>query len=152
MFTRRQMLRKLSYSAVAILLWPRVATSESSSKEENPRQFRWRVPKIHFETVKKELTFEGEIEKEQNTKGVWVFIFIGAVLIPYLAKAVLALRREIVHGGIVIDTRGEKIDIDTDKNLPGGVIVLITSEGTQIYERNDISDPAELVSALIKGF
>lgn len=151
MVTRRQILRKVAYFVGAIPLWPIIATAESFSKDKKSRQFRWRVPSVHFETVKKELTFEGTVEKEQDSKGVFVFIFIGAVLIPYLARAVLALHREIVHGGIIIDTRGEKIDIDTDKSLPGGVIVLRTPEGTQLIERNDISDPAELVGALMKG-
>ena len=107
---------------------------------------------MHFETVKNELHFEGGITREKDAKGVpLVFIFVGVVLLPYLAKAVLTLRREIVHGGIVIDTRGEKIDIDTDKSLPGGVIVVVTPKGTQLYDRSDIGNPAELVSALMKG-
>ena len=151
MITRRQALIELSYSATCMLLWSKLLLAESSNTDSITRKFLWRVPEAHFETVKRELTFDGDVQKEQDTKGVWVFIFIGAVLIPYLAKAILALRREIVNGGIIIDTRNDKIKIDTDKSLPGGIIVLITPEGTTLYERSEISDPSELVTALSKG-
>lgn len=77
--------------------------------------------------------------------------FAGVVLLPSLAKAVLALRREIVRGGIVIDTRGKEIDIQTDKKLPGSVIVVITPDGSDFYEADEIDSLSELVKALRKG-
>ena len=152
MFTRRQFLKSLILSTVGLGLMAKLNRAETATNKDRPYDFHWRVPKVHFETVKKELTFEGEITEEKDAKGLpLVFIFVGAVLLPYLANAILALRREIVHGGVVIDTRGNKIVIDTDKSLPGGVILVVTSEGTEFYEREQISDPTELVSALMKG-
>lgn len=152
MITRRHFLRSIALSAVALDLRPRLLMAQTTSDQNRPRKFEWRVPVVHFETVKKELQFEGVVTQEKDAKGVpLVFIFVGAVLLPYLAKAILALRREIVHGGVVIDTRGDKIDIDTDKRLPGGVIVMVTPEGSKFYERDEIGNPTELVSALMKG-
>ena len=152
MNNRRQFLKSLALGAFAFLFKFKKGMAQPIGEDESMRKFEWRVPKVHFETVKKELSFEGEIKPEKDAKGVsLVMIFVGAVLLTYLAKAVLALRREIIHGGIVIDTRGEKIYIDTDKSLPGGIIVMVTPEGTQLYERDEIGDPAELVSALMKG-
>lgn len=152
MITRRDLLKSLALGAAGVGFWSWLTSAKAGTENDRPREFRWRVPTVHFDTVKNELRFEGEITQEKDAKGVpLVFIFVGAVLLPYLAKAVLALRREIVHGGIVIDTRGEKIDIYTDKSLPGGVIVLVTPKGTQLYERDEIGNPAELVSALMKG-
>jgi hypothetical protein len=145
------MLKDLGYSAAALLIYPKLVAAKSSSQNEISQQFSWRVPKVHFETVKNELTFQGNIEKEKDTKGAFVYIFIGAVLIPYLAKAVLALRREIVQGGIVIDTTGERINIDTDKSLPGSIIVVKSLNGTEIYEKDEIENPTELVNVLMKG-
>jgi hypothetical protein len=151
MINRRELLEKiiLSFTVVAFSPWRLFA--QSTSGDDRPLEFQWRVPQAHFETVKNELQFDGKIERENDSKGILIYIFVGAVLLPYLAKAVLALRREIVHGGIVIDTTGEKIDIDTDKSLPSGLIVMRTSEGAQLFERDEISDPAELVGALMKG-
>ena len=152
MITRRNLLKSLVLGAAGVGFWPWLSSAKAAPGNDHPREFRWRVPKVHFETVKNELHFEGKITREKDAKGLpLVFIFVGVVLLPYLAKAVLTLRREIVHGGIVIDTRGEKIDIDTDKSLPGGVIVVVTPKGTQFYDRTDIGNPAELVSALMKG-
>jgi hypothetical protein len=151
MITRRHFLKSIVLSA-GIGLCPRLIIAQTDSDEERSRRFLWRVPKVHFETVKNELHFDGVITKEKDAKGVpLVYIFIGAVLIPYLAKALLALRREIVQGGVVIDIRGDEIDIDTDKSLPSGVIVIVTNEGAQLYERDEIGNPAELVRALMKG-
>ena len=152
MISRRYLLKILALSAAALGLRPRLLMAQTASDQDRPRKFQWRVPEVHFETVKNELQFEGVVTQEKDAKGVpLVYIFIGAVLIPYLAKAILALRREIVRGGVVIDTRGDEIDIDTDKSLPGGVIVMVTPEGTQLYERDEIGNPADLVSALMKG-
>lgn len=149
--TRRHVLKLLSLSTAAIMLWPRLLSSATASGDESPREFRWRVPIAHFETVKKELRFEGEITEEKDTKGLpLVFIFVGVVLLPYLAKAILAIRREIVYGGVLIDTRGDKIKIDTDKSLSSGVIVIVTPDGTQLYERDEIENPTEMVEALTK--
>jgi hypothetical protein len=152
MISRRYLLKILALSAAALGLRPRLFMAQTASDQDLPRKFQWRVPKVHFETVKNELQFEGVVTQEKDAKGVpLVFVFVGAVLLPYLAKAVLALRREIVRGGVVIDTRGDEIDIDTDKSLPGGVIVMVTSEGTQLYERDEIGNPTDLVGALMKG-
>jgi hypothetical protein len=152
MITRRSLLRSMAFAAASLGGWPWSSSAKSATGNDRPREFRWRVNKVHLETVKSALRFEGEITQEEDAKGIpLVFIFVGAVLLPYLAKAILALRRDIVHGGIVIDTRGEKIDISTDKSLPGGVIVMITPQDTRLYERDEIGNPAELVSALTKG-
>ena len=150
--TRRHLLKSVALGAVSISFWPYLLRAATASENNGPREFRWRVPKVHSETVSNELRFEGEVLTEKDAKGVpLVFIYVGVVLIPYLAKAVLALRREIVYGGVIIDTRGKKIDIDTDKSLAGGVIIIVTSDGTQLYERDEIADPKELVSELMKG-
>ena len=151
MINRRALLKKLVFGLIGLNFLSRRTSAQEVSGDERELNFQWRVPQAHLETVKNELRFNGEIKEEQGTKGGWIFVFIGVVLIPYLAKAVLALRREIIHGGIVIDTRGDKINIDTDKSLPGGVIVMVSKESTEIFERNEISDPTELVSALMKG-
>lgn len=152
MITRRHFLKSVTLSTAVLGLCPRLLTAQTDSDQDRPRKFLWRVPKVHFETVKNELHFDGVVTKEKDAKGVpLVYVFVGAVLVPYLAKAVLALRREIVHGGVVIDIRGKEIDIETERNLPSGVIVIVTKQGAQLYERDEIGNPAELVSALMKG-
>jgi len=122
----------------------------AATAEETPQGFRWRVPVAHLETVKDNLRFEGTVAEEE-VRGVMVFIFVGAELLPYLADAVLALRREIVYGGVVIDTRGPEIVIENDKRLDSGVIVVVTPNGSDFYERDDIEAPTELIAALLKG-
>jgi hypothetical protein len=109
-----------------------------------------------LETVEKKLRsedakFDGEVKAEKDTKGLVVFIFVGAVLVPYLVDAVLALRREINYGGVVIDTRGSEVVIDNDPRLDGGTLVVITAEGVETHQRDDIVDPTQLISALISA-
>jgi hypothetical protein len=150
--TRRQFLKSIALGLATIGLWPTLSRSQTDSQKDRPQEFRWQVPSAHFETVRQELHFEGKIEKNQDAKGLpLVYIFVGTVLLPYLAKAILALRRDIVHGGVVIDTRGKKIEIDTDKGLPGGVIVVVTPNGTQLFQRDEIGNPSALVDVLLKA-
>lgn len=151
--SRRAILATLIFGGIVSLpLRMRSALAGDAASQGEAVQFRWRVPTVYFETVKSELHFEGEITQEKDTKGLpLLYVFVGTVLLPYLAKAVLALRREIIQGGVVIDTRSQKIDIYTDKSLPGGVIIVLTKDGTQLYERDEIGNPSELVSTLLKG-
>lgn len=147
---RRTLFATLILCAAAKWLWPSVALAAST--EDELRKLRWRVPVAHFKTVETNLRFEGTVTSEKNEKGIpLVFIFIGAVILPYLADAVLALRREILYGGVVIDTRGSEIVIENDKRLDAGIIVVITPSGTDLYERDEFGDPRELVAALLKG-
>jgi hypothetical protein len=123
-----------------------------ANADETSQRLRWRVPVAHVEIVKDNLRFDGSVINEKDEKGIpLVFVFVGAVLLPYLADAVLALRRDIVYGGVVIDTRGPEIVIENDKRLDSGVIVVITPDGSDFYERDDIEAPNELVAALLKG-
>ena len=149
---RRTLLKIFAGGAFCMTCWPHLLKRAMAADDSVPRQFRWRVPQAHADTVSKELRFDGQVATEKDAKGVpLVFIFAGAVLLPYLAKAVLALRREIVHGGVIIDTRGEEIRIDTDKSLSGGVIIIVSTNGTELYERDENGDPSELVTALMQG-
>ena len=151
MVTRRDVLKVLMLGIIGWGLGARSA-AESPTEKETPIEFSWRVPEAHLEAVRNNLSFAGEVSEEKGGKAFGlVFVFIGSVFLTHLAKAVLALRQDMVHGGIVIDTRGAKIDIYTDKSLPGGMIMLVTSEGTRLYEREEIGDSEELLSALRKG-
>jgi hypothetical protein len=150
--TRRYFLKSLAIGGIAVGLWPKFLMAENDSGNDQPQGFEWRVPSAHFDTVREGLRFDGEVVKEKDAKGLpLIYIFVGIALLPNLAKAILALRREIVHGGVVIDTRGKKIKIDTDKSLPGGVMVLVTPKDTQIYERDEIGNPSALVDVLLKA-
>ena len=153
MIKRREFLKTLFLVPVPFLFKIKLTFAQSADEDEQMRDFEWRVPKVYFETVKKELKFEGEIKEEhKDVKGFPIlYVFVGTVLLTYLAKAVLALRRDIVYGGVVIDTRGEKIEIETDKSLSGGVIVLVTPDGTDMYEIEEIENPSKLVDILKKA-
>jgi hypothetical protein len=149
---RRECLKIIFLGASALCWGTRRLKAEQTTYADTPVQFQWRVPIAHYETVKNELDFDGTIEPEKDAKGVpLVFIFVGAVLIPYLAKTVIALCHEIKYGGVVIDTRGEKIIIDTDKSIPGGMVVVVSTEGTEIYDKDEIEKPSALAEVLFKA-
>lgn len=148
--SRRGLVIAFAASVVVRWLWPNPGLAEGS--DQTVTQIRWRVPVAHLDTVRSNLHFEGTVTNHTDEKGVpLTFVFVGLVLLPYLAEAVLALRREIVYGGVVIDTRGAEIAIDHDKRLDSGVIVVVTRRGADFYERDDIHDPTELIAALLKG-
>lgn len=147
---RRRFLEVILIGTIIKLVSP--DASLAASDENIPRKFRWRVPKAYFHTVNEKLRYDGQVTPEKDEKGLpFVFIFVGLVLLPYLANAVLALRREIVFGGVVIDTTGPEIMIKNNKGLDAGIIVVKSSSGTKIYEREEITNPSELVAALLKG-
>jgi hypothetical protein len=66
-----------------------------------------------------------------------------------LADALLALRREIIDGGLIIDTLRSEIVIGNAARLDGGIIVVVSAECTTIYDSDEISDPSALIKALM---
>jgi hypothetical protein len=147
--TRRAFIGLLPLVATGTLF--QLAVTPAKSAQDPPIRFVWRVPIAHRDAVQRNLLFEGSITSAEDEKGIpLVFIFAGVVLLPDLVHAVLELRREIVYGGLVIDTRGPEIEIKNDKRLPSGVIVIVTSSGTEIYERDQFADPSELIATLSK--
>jgi hypothetical protein len=152
MLTRRKLIEWLGTAATIAAAPPAWFLSKPSiAMAEQQMAFTWRVPVAHLEQVKQELQYEGQVEREQDQKGLTaVFIISGLVLLPYLAKAVLALRRSMTYGGIVIDMRGPKVAVDTDKSLPASMILVIDADGKHtLYESSEISDPSQLVGVLM---
>ena len=152
---RRSLLAITLSGLVAGWLRPRdmfAGQATSTEPSARPRSFLWRVPVAHFQTVRDQLRFEGHVETEKDSRGSpIVYIFVGVLLLPYLANALLALRRDIIHGGLVIDTRGSEIVIDNDPRLDGGVIVVVTEDKVYYFERDEIIEPDKLLAALRKS-
>ncbi len=111
--------------------------------------FRWEVPEAHKKLVEASLVYEGEVEADKSKGVVW--IFVGLVLLPYLAQSVLKLIHQMKKGGIIIDARNSPVEIITDKSLPNGWIIVIQSDGKTVFERGEIENPGALVKLLLKG-
>jgi hypothetical protein len=143
------MLRRnvLLASAGAVLGLP---LSRISLADSGQRRFTLRVPEAYKATVERALDYEGDVSQETDAKGLpLVWVFAGLVLLPKLAQALMELRRDIVHGGVVIDLRGEVVSIETDKQLPSRVVLVIDPDGkTHLYERGQLGSEADMVKAL----
>lgn len=110
------------------------------------------MPANQVEIVRSNLTYEGRELPQTDGRGVPVLVvFVGLALLAYLAKAILALQRQIAYGGVVVDTRTDPVRITHDKALDAGVILIVGKDGTQAIERKEISDPAQLIEALGKA-
>ncbi len=146
---RREILRGLILS-IGGLSGGMLAMRETQASEDTPVKFEWLVPDVHVKTVDQSLTYEGSVEKVQGEKGPLLWIFAGLVLLPYLAEAVLALRRQMVYGGVIIDTRGGTLRIETDKGLPAKTILVLTDEGEKLYTVDEIESTPDLLAILSK--
>ncbi|GJL61947.1 MAG: hypothetical protein NPIRA04_06010 [Nitrospirales bacterium] len=151
MMTRRCFLK----SSLLVIMWTMVnplwVRSKTSSIDTRLIPFRWRVPEVHKEEVEKTLRFEGKTTTEKDTKGLMTWVFVGLILLPDLAKSIYDFVQGMEKGGVKIDTREGKFDIDTDKSLPPGMVALASDEGTELYERDELSTSDELVSILLKA-
>ena len=151
MVTRRSLIRNGLLLGVGMLLAPRWVDGGTSSNDDRQYSFRWHVPEAHKEEVEKTLRFKGESAPEKDNKGIVVWIFVGLVLLPDLAKAIYNLVQGMKKGGVRIDTRGGKFEIDTDKSLPIGMVAVASDAGTDLYERDDLSTSSELAGVLLKA-
>ena len=127
----------------------RSAFAGETVDSDDPVAFEWRVPAAQVDVVRNSLKFDGHETSEQDARGLpLLVIFIGLALLPYLAKSILTLQRQLNYGGVVLDTRGPTIIITHDKALDGGIILIVSPDGTKIVERNEITDPAALMNAM----
>jgi hypothetical protein len=127
-------------------------SSLAGEAEGMPVGFRWRVPVVHKQTVEDGLRFEGVIEPEKDKKGALVFVFVGLVLLPYLAKSILELMRQVEHGGVFVDACGPELEIETDKRMPNGMVVVRSCNDADVkVYRDDIEGPSQLAGFIEKA-
>lgn len=151
---RRDALRTLVCSALVLAVSKRapIALARGEEPADQPVAFEWWVPAAQVDIVRKNLEYQGQETPQTDGRGVPVLVvFGGLALIAYLARAILALQRQIAYGGVVVDTRSEVVKITHDKALDAGVILIVSKDGTKIVERDEIMDPAKLIEAIVKA-
>jgi hypothetical protein len=135
-----------------LLSWAGLARAEVIQSGEQTVTFEWQAPVAQAGIVRQNLTYTGSETAQTDGRGVPLLaIFVGAVLLPYLAKAVIEVQRQFAHGGTVVDMRGPTVKITPDKALDGGVIVVVRQDGTTNIERNESDGLAALVAAIAKA-
>jgi hypothetical protein len=135
-----------------LVRWEGFADAEANQSSEQMVTFEWQAPAAQASIVRQNLTYTGSETAQTDGRGVPLLaIFVGAVLLPYLAKAVIEVQRQFAHGGTVVDMRGPTVKILSDKALDGGVIVVVRQDGTTSIERNETDGLAALVAAIAKA-
>ena len=152
---RRSFLRVCTVAAiVSPLILAGVPGGRPFAAEEAGERvrFRWRVPVVHKRTVEESLRYQGEIEREKDKKGALVFVFVGVVLLPYLAKSILELMRQIEHGGVIVDACGPEIEVETDKRMPYDMVIVRSCKDTDVkVYRDQIEGPSQLAGFIEKA-
>lgn len=150
---RREAILACAFAAITFQFLSLVPTSAVGTQpvENETVGFRWRVPAGYVDMVRQNLTYEGSEKSETDARGGPLVVFVGVVLLVYLAEAVLALRREIVTGGVVIDTRGPQIEIKNDPRLESKWLIIVGPQGSQIYRKDELADPAALAEAIARA-
>ena len=112
---------------------------------------RWRVPQAHVDSVREQLRFRGDLAGDQtsvDSRGIpFFYILAGAVLVPYLADALIAVYRDVRYGGLLVQARGGEIVIENDLRLPGGTLLVKSADGIEVYQ-SARADPGKLIEAL----
>lgn len=116
--------------------------------EDQTMQFEWYIPVNQAELVRKSLVYDGNELLQREGRGAPLMIFIGVVLLTYLAQALLAFQRQIKYGGVIVDTRSDPIKITYDKALDAGVIIVVGRDQNTIIQRNHAVDPETIVRLL----
>lgn len=151
---RRCVSRMLGRCAAVLPLvsWSGLARAAGEQPGEQKVPFEWHAPAAQVSIVRLNLTYTGGETTQTDGRGVpLLVIFVGVALIPYLAKAVIELQRQIAHGGVVVDARGPTVKITSDKALDGGVIVVVGQDGTTNIERDETDGMAALITAIARA-
>ena len=115
----------------------------------------WNVPNGQVQTLRDALNFQGQIIPKSNPLpgtrvGPLLFIFAGTVAISTLARALVAVYKDVRYGGIVITTRDGKLNIENDDRLNSGTIVVYNNQNIKVYQttQNTDTDIGPLVKSL----
>lgn len=76
-----------------------------------------------------------------------LFVLVGSVVIPYLAKTLVDIYRGR-KGGVLIDTRTTPVKITHDSGLNGGVIIVISTQRTTVVDSSSVQAPSDLAKLL----
>jgi hypothetical protein len=88
--------------------------------------------------------------RERTRGGPLFFIFAGVVGISTLARALVAVYKDMRYGGIVVTVHDGKLNIENDDRLSSGTIVVYNNQNIKIYQstQNTDTDIGPLVKSL----
>ncbi|MDF0584171.1 hypothetical protein [Bradyrhizobium yuanmingense] len=77
-----------------------------------------------------------------------VLIIVGAIAAINISKLLIQLVRATYYGGVVIDARGNTIQISNDVKIPAGLVIVLARDGTKAtFKESDIT--TDLVNAVL---
>lgn len=126
-------------------------TSLPTTANSTEISFTFEVPEAHKDIVLKELEPGKSKITAAKGKAVLVWVIAGVILLPYLVQSILKLQSQILHGGVIVDTRNGKVDVKVSKLLPPGMILVIKDDGEVEFERNEIESPNALFEIILKA-
>jgi hypothetical protein len=145
---RRHLLRVLAAILVVVNLHAAAGADQGLSGSATV-PFEWQAPENQVAIVRNSLGhFQGHETVRGDGRSPPIVVFVGATLVVYLVNAVLSFQRQLTYGGVVIDARSPTLEIRHDKALDAGTIVVVGTDGTKVYGRDEIADPATLVDAI----
>ncbi len=80
-------------------------------------------------------------------------VLVGAVALGYLAQVTMKLIKDAKHGGLIIDTRGEVLEIREHPALDQGTVLTVGKDGNNklLLEPSAAKVIVEAIAALVKG-
>lgn len=74
-----------------------------------------------------------------------MLVLVGALAIGFLADRVVRVIKDIKKGGLIIDSRGEKLAIFENSALDRGTVLVFSNAGVKQF---DSSKPVDIVGAI----
>ncbi|WP_433722671.1 hypothetical protein ACQP0C_22195 [Nocardia sp. CA-129566] len=91
---------------------------------------------------------EASIPPPKDPAIAFIPIVLGAIALIGLAKAVKGFIDDLGKG-VIIDARGEPVKVSKDTNLPRGVVVLISGDGSVRLDQPDHDSLKSLIEAAL---
>ena len=143
---------------ILCLIWVFASPPVSAAPAENGAKIEilWHVPKEHVKEVRDDLQFKGKIVGDPNHTPdnralPLVYLIGGAVALDLVVDTILKVIRHFDQCGIILDTRGGKVDITHDQKIKCGTVVVIDDKGSTLLEEESGSlDKIALVKAMLK--
>jgi hypothetical protein len=147
--------RRLVMIALGAALPLQLQTVQAQSAGTEAQEFQLIVPSALLAGLREapsysQLDVRGDPASVDPTRGLpLIYIAVGVLLLPEIARTLVAAYREYKHGGVTIEVRGGKLVIATDERLPANTIVVKDATGkVTIHENRSSADTAKWAEIL----
>ena len=141
--------RKIIQIVCSLLIMLSPANAFTATENDALIVYEWLDREIVFAKVFPQFEKE-KFDVSKSTKNPAFLIIAGAMGVSVIIDAIIIAVKDFDGSGVVVDLRGDRLKIERNKGIDSGKILVVTSDGVEVFGRDRWDSLGGFVANLIK--